>query len=540
MRKTILFLLICLFSVSFATITYANQPLPESPWYAIVHQPETDTLHWYNAAGEQASIPRPTLENETAFLDMRIAPNGTTMFLVAEVQGGTQAIGIYDFDAGSFVQTHFAEPDENINLGGDNIFTPNSQYVAVGLFSGDFQSPAWRVILFDMVTGDVVSFIDHTHPDAPDVQLSAPAVQYVSGQVHFQLIPQSVGGAMTWPAYAWQALSFDPNQPIITESPYVQANAQVLLLTGIVASTYVDAVYPQPPPTGQFPTHNAIGVSLPTDNPTPTTVYADGTRYHFITRWARGGDWILFYSVDAQGEGYWSNVEGGNSPENNSMMPFPSQFEDVYGTSDGYLLTDDDNQLFYTNGFIPTTALNLAQLTPQSQVVYVTPIGVNFTLDNLGNGTLSGANDFQAEPTPINDCALAPPQRMTIGGNGQVITAALNVRSQPDGSVLLILNNNDVFDVLDGSICNNGLYWWQIDYNGTMGWAAEGNTEEYFMQPSDGIIPPATATPFTPPDGFAPNPTEQPTATNGFFVVPGVIITPTPVPTIGGFQNNGE
>ena len=543
MHRTILSLLICIILISSATITYANQSLPTSPWYAVVHQPETDTMHWYNAAGEQASIPRPTLENETAFLDLRVTPNGKMMIMVAEVQGGMQGIGIYDFDTGAFVQTHFAQAGETVNLGGDNIFTTNSQYGVVGLFSGDFQSPAWRVILFEMATGDAVSFIDHTHPDAPDVQLSAPAVQYIGSQVHFQLIPQSVGGSMTWPAYAWQALSFEPDQPIITESPYVQANAQVLLLTGIVASTYVDEIYPQPPPDAQYPTHNAVGVSLPTNNPTPTTVYTDNIRYHLSTRWARGGDWILFYSVDALGEGYWSIVEGSDSPENNSMMPFPSNIEKVYGTSDGYLFVDNDHEFFYTNGFMPNTALSLAQLTPQSQVVYVTPIGVNFTLDNLGNGTLSGADDIQAEPTPINtptvvpDCSLALPQRMEIGVFGQVIIGGLNVRAQPNGSILLILNNDDVFDVIGGSICDNGLHWWQIDYNGTIGWAAEGDTENYFMQPIDGVIPSATSTPLAPPDGFAPNPTTEPTATTGAFVIPGIIITPTPTTTIGDFQN---
>jgi hypothetical protein len=567
MRKTILVILTLSFSVILASLIKADQPLPVSPWYAIVHQPETDTLHWINAAGEQASMPRPTLENETQFLDLRVSPNGQTMFMASEVIGGQQGLGIYDFASGLFIQTHLAQPGETINLGGENIFTPNSQYGAVGLFSGDFATPAWRVILFEMATGDAVSFIDNTHPDAPAVQLSAPAVQYIDSRVHFQLIPQAVGGSATWPAYAWQAFAFDPQLPVIDDSPFVQANAQIQLLTGTVASTYVDNAYAVPPVAGQYPTFNAVGWSVPNNDPTSTTVHADATRYHLQTRWAKGGEWILFYSVDALGDGYWNNLLANGTPGNNSHMPFPPQFEKAYGTSDGYLVIDDSNQLFYTNGFMPNTALNIAQLTDLSEVVYVTPIGVNFTLDNLGDSNgIQGPDEIAPNPTAANtpipvpgDCSLAPPQRMILGGGGRVITGALNMRTQPNGAIILTLNNGQTFDVVGGPICDGGLYWWQINRFGSIGWAAEGNAEAYFMEPYEGpeptiaptleptstpgvvptfeppggLVPVPTLLPtLEPPGGFAPLPTPVPTI--GGIIVPGIIVTIEPIPTIGG------
>lgn len=236
------------------------QALPNSVWYTVVYQPETDTLRWINVAGEQTAIARPMLPNEAQYRDMRIAPNGQQMVMVSQLTNGLEAIGIYDFASGVFVQTHQANVGEQINLGGENIFSANSQYFAIGLFSGDFANPAWRVILLETQTGNAMAFIDHSHPDAPDVQLSAPAIQYLDGEfVHFQLIPQSVGGWHTWPAYAWRAFGFDPATPAISESPYSRVGVQVLPLTGQALMSFTDENYAVAPQDGQGSNFNAIG-----------------------------------------------------------------------------------------------------------------------------------------------------------------------------------------------------------------------------------------------------------------------------------------
>src|SRR5689334_5188358 len=52
------------------------QGLVSTPWYAVVYQPATNTLHWVNAAGEQVVLPRPTLPDEAQYRDLRISPNG--------------------------------------------------------------------------------------------------------------------------------------------------------------------------------------------------------------------------------------------------------------------------------------------------------------------------------------------------------------------------------------------------------------------------------------------------------------------------------
>lgn len=501
MKRYILVLIVMLL---FAQIDTSAQTLPPSPWYTVVYQPQTDMLHWVNANGQQASMARPAMLDEAQFLDLRMSPNGQTMVMVSELNTGVQALGIYDFSISAFVQVHQAQPGETVSLGGENIFTANSQYFAVGFFSGDFVSPAWRVILFEAATGNLTAFVDHTHPDAPDVQLSAPAVQYVDGSyVHFQLIPQATGGWHTWPAYAWRAFGFDPAVPAITESPYTRANIQLQLLTGRASMAYMDEGFAAAPQDGQTPNFNAVGWNIPANGSSMTAVHADATRYHLSARWANGGEWILFLSTDAAGNRYWNIVMANGTPGNNSHMPFDPQFTHAYGTSDGYLVRNNAHMLLYTNGFSPNTAMPLMQMNADDRIVYVTPIGVSFTLDGLSGLVASPpvlVNTATATPEPTTpvDCSAAPGQRVTIGDQARVVTSmnGLNLRQEPNGTIITTLTGGTVFNIIGGALCDEGLYWWQVDQNGTIGWLAEASSNGYFIEPYDGpVAPPAPAVP---------------------------------------------
>lgn len=495
MNKHLLLVLVSLCLLLVFAPAQAATLLPASPWYAVIYQPETDSLHWVNAAGQQATIPRPKLPEEMEYREMRISPDGRILVMVSKLLDGRDSLGIYDLAAGVFLQTHQAQPGEIINLGGETIFTANSVYFAVGLHSGDFANPAWRVILFESQTGNVMAFIDHTHPDAPQVQLSTPQVQYLDGTfVHFQMIPQSVGAAPTWPAFAWRVTGFDPTVPAIVESFYTQAELQVQLLTGKVALNYLDNNYAAPPPEGQFPVFNAIGWSIPGNGGEVTTVHVDASRYHLMTRWAKGGEWILFYSADSQNNYYWNIVLAEGTLGNNSHMPFDPQYEQVYGTSDGYLLVNSANGLYYTNGFAPNTAQIIGQITEAGEVVYVTPIGVSFMLQQLAEpGEQVAAAELQPEvevtvlppAAPADDCSLAPAHRVFIGTQARVLPSqgALNVRQQPSGTILTSFAGGTTFSVTGGAICSEGLWWWQIQREGVVGWLAEGTSSGYFIEP---------------------------------------------------------
>lgn len=87
---------------------------------------------------------------------------------------------------------------------------------------------------------------------------------------------------------------------------------------------------------------------------------------------------------------------------------------------------------------------------------------------------------------PTYDCAAMPPTRLTVGAQARVIpgTSPNNMRATfPSGDVLTQLPPGDVFTVTAGPVCMAGYHWWQVDYQGTIGWTAEGGSGKYWIEP---------------------------------------------------------
>jgi hypothetical protein len=77
-----------------------------------------------------------------------------------------------------------------------------------------------------------------------------------------------------------------------------------------------------------------------------------------------------------------------------------------------------------------------------------------------------------------------------LGGNGAVIPGLDEnvLRDRPGrsavGSVEIgIIPPNGVFIVMAGPECASGLNWWQVNYNGQVGWTAEGEGNTYWLEP---------------------------------------------------------
>lgn len=88
-------------------------------------------------------------------------------------------------------------------------------------------------------------------------------------------------------------------------------------------------------------------------------------------------------------------------------------------------------------------------------------------------------------------CALPP--RLTVGARGQVLgTSPNNLRAQPLRSADLtgMIDGGGLFTVLAGAECDpaSGINWWQVDYNGQVGWTAEGADSAYFVEPVNAAL----------------------------------------------------
>ncbi|MBK9750918.1 MAG: SH3 domain-containing protein [Chloroflexi bacterium] len=116
--------------------------------------------------------------------------------------------------------------------------------------------------------------------------------------------------------------------------------------------------------------------------------------------------------------------------------------------------------------------------------------------------TAAGVSVF---PTYAQTYCMSVTSRLAIGAHGVVTPGLPNVlRDQPvpgGGAILAYIPAGGVFTVVDGPECNNGITWWQVDYDGIVGWTPEGQWSTYWTEPavnSEATASPAASVPTTP------------------------------------------
>lgn len=82
------------------------------------------------------------------------------------------------------------------------------------------------------------------------------------------------------------------------------------------------------------------------------------------------------------------------------------------------------------------------------------------------------------------------PARLTAGMQAQAAPAAgaVNLRQDADQDAALVgeIPGGALFDITAGPLCADGLLWWQVNYEGQVGWAAEGEGTTYWLEPAPG------------------------------------------------------
>jgi len=93
-------------------------------------------------------------------------------------------------------------------------------------------------------------------------------------------------------------------------------------------------------------------------------------------------------------------------------------------------------------------------------------------------------------PSGQNQCGSLPPV-FYAGQQGYVLPGLPNVlRSQPwRGAGSAIIGNipaGGVFTVITGPQCGSGITWWQVNYNGAIGWTGQDGNGQYWVNPYNG------------------------------------------------------
>lgn len=158
-----------------------------------------------------------------------------------------------------------------------------------------------------------------------------------------------------------------------------------------------------------------------------------------------------------------------------------------------------------------------SQASFQSQVIGYIPAGATFGVLNgpqCVNGTNfwrvnynglvgwtaegNGSNSYWLEPTNANPppaCTLAT--RLIVGNQGRVTPGLPNaVRTSPgtqrsgaNSIVIGYIPGGSAFTVSGGPQCGpDGRWWWYVNYNGLIGWTAEGEGLTYWLEPWSGHL----------------------------------------------------
>jgi len=520
----LLLLLLIIFTLTTATFAQ-SQVLPSADWYSVVWVRGDDTLHWISPNGEPASISRPKLGGEASNANpqMRFSRDGRYMLLVAELSNGLNGIGIYDIQAGRFTQTHQAQSGELIYLGRTHTSNLSATNVAVGFASSDFEDSAWRIIIFDLATGSAAAVLDNeTASWEMTIPPSIPVITYYEldesiGQevVHFQMIPKIEASAESAEAFKWYpALDASADMGL---SAYTLLDADINYLTGEIVKPYVDSTFQSLPAPESGLNYNAIGRIVPTlEEVEPTHIWVDEQRYLYNALWANGTDWVAFFTESAE-EGViagWQIAPRDGIMTEKTITPLPASVREVFGTPNGLLTIDVENRISHITSLenVEGTLLFQATGAQLSQVVFVSREATVFSLTSVGDPVSvpviaddavieqPDAVDVMTENEPF--CEGTLPSILAIGSVAQIANTdgiALRVRDVAGGNVLTEVNEGTEFVVVGGPECLNGYTWWQIQVDGAdgtpiVGWSAEGDDEDYWVEVLREAQPEPTAT----------------------------------------------
>ncbi len=125
------------------------------------------------------------------------------------------------------------------------------------------------------------------------------------------------------------------------------------------------------------------------------------------------------------------------------------------------------------------------------EIIPAAPVQPTFT------PTAASAPAVSTPDTSRVVCDGAMPSRLRVGLIARVRPSGLpvNIRSNPSSTSSRTgqMNPGDTFSITGGPQCAENLVWWQIAFNQTSGWAAEGGNNLYWIEPTAETVPIPTA-----------------------------------------------
>ncbi len=105
----------------------------------------------------------------------------------------------------------------------------------------------------------------------------------------------------------------------------------------------------------------------------------------------------------------------------------------------------------------------------------------------VGGSTGETTTTDGGAPTPSGICPGSAGPTLIVGGMGRVTPGLPNkMRSQPATGAPEVgsIPGEALFSVVGGPTCADGYTWWQVNYQGVVGWTAGGSSSEAWIEPA--------------------------------------------------------
>jgi hypothetical protein len=156
----------------------------------------------------------------------------------------------------------------------------------------------------------------------------------------------------------------------------------------------------------------------------------------------------------------------------------------VAGTVNGFYSISQPNAVAFHRADNPTVGSPLQINVNQLDVIWSQPFAVGFGLAALAVPGPATPN------TGTVICEGAPASRVQVGvrarvsDNNEANPLPLRLRSTPGGEFVQSIPAGTEFSIVGGPQCASQYLWWQIRLaDGTVGWSAEGDLSQYFIEP---------------------------------------------------------
>jgi hypothetical protein len=487
-RLVLTLLIACLFAIPARTTTAQN-----SGWQIALFDTETATLYYVTEAGVETGPTFPQMMDSNYIAGVQLSPDGRWLAINVSTPSseGLEQYDVYIADvANNTCCTQMIDPlNSGLTLRLMGPFSPDSSQIAIYMgrmmSSPDQPAPINLVSVFDIASGIPAAAID-----VHNLDINAPAVMFGDWKGDGIRLAPSCWGCEP-PIEGTYSIWAPESNKLVPSTERFDMLMDVLPATGEGIKAVQNLDYPESGlPGGILPPANVVEYygTGPTLDP-GQVIYANPTNHYIMdASWVADGSAVLVQlggpiQYDPAGGSPMATTEGAEAYvlfRDGSMIPAPDpNGYIVTGTPDGWISVSDQVVSYHRlteAGTIETTTL-LDQVFP---VV----AGTNFVL----GANAQGIFPVVLPPEPVT-CPGFMPSRL-VGNSVARVTPGdpNNIRTDPSTSSTQIgqIPGGELFIVLQGPTCADNLAWWQVNYNGTIGWTVEGQDQTYWLDPGMG------------------------------------------------------